>query len=77
MGKIYYLMGKSASGKDTVYERLLEEETLDLHRIVLYTTRPARTGEQEGVEYHFTDEAQVSRFEEDGRIIELRAYDTV
>ena len=77
MGKIYYLMGKSASGKDTIYEQLLRDETLDLHRIVLYTTRPARTGEQEGVEYHFTDEAQVSRLEEEGRIIELRAYDTV
>lgn len=77
MGKIYYLMGKSASGKDTIYEQLLEDAALSLRRIVLYTTRPARTGEQEGVEYHFTDEAQVSRLEEEGRIIELRAYDTV
>lgn len=77
MGKIYYLMGKSASGKDTIYEQLLEDAALNLRRIVLYTTRPARTGEQEGVEYHFTDEAQVSRLEEEGRIIELRAYDTV
>ena len=24
MGKIFYLMGKSASGKDTLYKRLLE-----------------------------------------------------
>ena len=64
MGKIYYLMGKSASGKDTVYEQLLADETLGLHRIVLYTTRPARTGEQEGVEYHFTDETQAARLEE-------------
>ncbi len=77
MGKIYYLMGKSASGKDSIYEQLLADDALSLRRIVLYTTRPARTGEQEGVEYHFTDEAQVSRLEEEGKIIELRAYDTV
>ena len=25
MGKIYYLMGKSASGKDHIYEHLIQE----------------------------------------------------
>ena len=52
MGKIFYLMGKSASGKDTVYRRLLEMMT-ELHRVIPFTTRPARAGEAEGVEYHF------------------------
>ena len=28
MGKIYYLMGKSASGKDHIFERLLRDERL-------------------------------------------------
>ena len=53
MGKIFYIMGKSSSGKDTIYERLLEDEVLRLRPIVLYTTRPIRMGEQEGREYHF------------------------
>ena len=34
-------------------------------------------GEQEGVEYHFTDEAGLERLQEEDRVIEIRAYDTV
>ena len=34
-------------------------------------------GEQEGVEYHFTDEAGLARLQEEDRVIEIRAYDTV
>ncbi|HBP25076.1 MAG TPA: guanylate kinase, partial [Oribacterium sp.] len=42
-----------------------------------YTTRPIREGEQEGVEYHFVTDAQMDRFEREGRIIEERRYQTV
>ena len=56
MGKIYYLMGKSSSGKDTMFKRLIEDKELALKTIVGYTTRPMREGETEGVEYHFVDE---------------------
>jgi guanylate kinase len=76
MNKIVYLMGKSSSGKDTIYHRL-KEEMPELGNIVLYTTRPAREGEKEGREYHFISEEQVHTFEEAGKVIELRAYDTV
>ena len=55
MGKIFYLMGKSASGKDHIYEYLKQQEALELHPMVLYTTRPIREGEQDGREYFFTD----------------------
>ena len=47
MGKIFYLMGKSASGKDHIYEYLKQQEALELHPMVLYTTRPIREGEQD------------------------------
>lgn len=77
MGKIVCLMGKSSTGKDTIYKRLLDKEELGLKRIVPYTTRPMREGEQEGVEYHFTDEAGFQRLKEEDKIIEDRAYDTV
>lgn len=77
MGKIFCLMGKSSTGKDTIYKRLLEDPDLELKRMVPYTTRPIREGEQEGVEYHFTDEKTLKRLEEEGRIVELRAYDTI
>ena len=76
MGKIFCFMGKSASGKDTIYKRLLADKELSLHRIVLYTTRPIRVGEVEGVEYHFTDEAGLTRIKESGNLIELREYNT-
>ena len=56
MGKIFYLMGKSASGKDHIYEYLKQQEELELYPMVLYTTRPIREGECNGREYFFTDE---------------------
>ena len=34
MGKIFCLMGKSSTGKDTIYKRLLEDQELGLRRIV-------------------------------------------
>ena len=77
MGKIYCLMGKSASGKDTIYNRLLAMEELKLRRVVPYTTRPMRSGETDGETYFFCTQDQVKAFEKAGKIIELRAYDTV
>ena len=76
MGKIYCLAGKSASGKDHFYKRLLEEESLSLLPLVLYTTRPMRLGEEEGREYHFVDEAKLTSLRQQGRIIEERSYHT-
>ena len=76
MGKIVYIMGKSSSGKDTIFQRL-KEALPEFKTIVLYTTRPIRAGEQDGVEYHFVKEETLKAFEEKGQIIELRAYNTV
>lgn len=69
-------MGKSSSGKDTIYKRLMEDENLHLKRIVPYTTRPVREGEQEGVEYHFVNEDGLQKLQDAGKVVELRAYDT-
>ena len=77
MGKIYYLMGKSASGKDHIYEHLLKETSFDLKPLVLYTTRPIRSGEQDGREYFFVDEKRLSELREAGKIIEERMYPSV
>jgi len=77
MGKIFCVMGKSATGKDTIYQKLLTESKLELKRIIPYTTRPIREGEVEGREYHFCTEEDVQRLDAEGRIVELRAYNTV
>lgn len=76
MGKLIYLMGKSSSGKDTIFKKLLEEKELAFQTIVMYTTRPIRDGERDGVEYFFTDEKGVETYQKEGKIIELRAYNT-
>lgn len=77
MGKIYVLMGKSASGKDTIYARLLADKELKLMPYVGYTTRPMRDGETEGTEYHFTTEKELSAYEASGKLIEKRVYHTI
>ena len=45
MGRIYYVMGKSCSGKDTIYRRLAERHP-ELCTVIPYTTRPIREGER-------------------------------
>lgn len=77
MAKIYVLMGKSSSGKDTIYSELRKIKELNLKNITMYTTRPMRAGEADGREYFFTDEQYVRNLEDNNRIIELRAYNTV
>ena len=76
MGKIFYIMGKSASGKDTIYKELIEKMP-KFHSIVPYTTRPMRDGEKEGQEYHFVDEAKYFEFDKAEKVIEARTYQTV
>lgn len=74
---IFVIMGKSATGKDTIFDRLIKSKELGLTRIVPYTTRPQRRGEVEGHEYHFVDEAKMNSLKEAGLIAEHRQYDTV
>ncbi len=76
MGKMVYLMGKSSTGKDTVYRELLKSDKFDFQKIVLYTTRPIRAGEKNGREYFFTDEEGYCVLEAEGKVIEARAYHT-
>ena len=77
MGKIFYIIGKSSTGKDTIYKCLLENKELDLKPFVIYTTRPIREGEHQGREYYFTDEDGLEKIQKEGRLIEVRSYDTV
>lgn len=77
MGKIFYLMGKSASGKDSIYNSLIEDETLELNGVVMYSTRPRREGEIDGKDYFFVTPEKIEEFRKDGKVIESRTYDTV
>lgn len=75
MGKIYYIMGKSSSGKDSIFQEL-KGKCPEFKSITLYTTRPIREGEIDGREYHFVDEEVLQMFERQNKVIEIRAYNT-
>ena len=77
MGKIFYIMGKSASGKDRIYSLLAAHKELNLKTLILYTTRPIRVGEQDGKNYYFVDDGKLEEFRKNGNLIEERAYHTV
>lgn len=77
MGKIFCLMGKSASGKDTIFKRILEKKEIPLTTVVPGTTRPIRHGEKNGVEYFFYTEEELKKLEEAGKVIEIRRYNTI
>ena len=55
----------------------MSKEALGLEKVVPYTTRPMRVGERNGVQYFFIDDAEAKSLEEEGKIIEMRAYQTV
>ena len=76
MGKLFVFMGKSASGKDTLY-RLVMEKYRNLHPVIPYTTRPIRAGETEGAEYHFVTEEEMHEMQRRNQIVEYRCYQTV
>lgn len=77
MGKIFCLMGKSSSGKDTIFKRCRDDKELNLKPIVPYTTRPQRHNERQGVDYWFIDEQTLDEYNRLGKVIEQREYDTV
>lgn len=77
MGKIFCVFGKSASGKDTLYQKLITDEDLNLKPVILYTTRPMRAGEIHGETYYFVSVEDYECIESEGKVIEHRVYDTV
>jgi len=77
MPEIAFIMGKSSSGKDKIFKRIISDEQLNLKTVVMYTTRPMRHGESDGVEYHFVSDNIADKMEAEGSIIELRSYQTV
>lgn len=77
MSKIFCLVGKSSSGKDTFYKEILRENFPDLIPVIPYTTRPMRSNEVDGVNYHFVSNEQMDIYEKKEMIVEKRAYQTM
>ena len=76
MSYIFYFMGKSSSGKDTLFKRV-RESMPELKIIVGYTTRPIRANEMDGREYFFVSREKMQEMEDKHQVIEKRAYHTV
>ena len=80
MKKIFYIMGRSGSGKDTIYKELLKSEklqNLNLKEIILHTTRPMRLGETQGKEYYFVSDEEFEYLKSWNKFIETREYNVV
>ena len=71
---IYYICGKSAVGKDSIFQELVKRT--NLQRIIPYTTRPMRPMEKEGEEYHFLSEDEFLWLLSEGKMMESRSYHT-
>lgn len=74
--KIFYVMGKSASGKDTLF-KLIREEFPELRPLTIGTTRPIRDGESEGNPYHFCTDEEYQNLQNTNQIMESRSYVTI
>ena len=77
MPEIAFLMGKSSSGKDNIFKALVGDKELNLKTVIMYTTRPMRAGEKEGVEYYYVDNEKALELEAADKVIEMRIYNTV
>lgn len=75
--KIIYIVGKSSVGKDTIYKIL--KQRMNVKPYVLYTTRPIRTGEENGVNYYYLKQEEMEKYinEKNSKVMEYRTYNTI
>ena len=71
---IYFLIGPSSSGKDYFFKYI--KDKYNLNSIILHTTRPIRTGEVDGVTYHFLTTNDFDQLDQNHEFVERRDYDT-
>jgi guanylate kinase len=73
VGKVFVITGPSGVGKGTLIEQLLERMP-ELELSVSATTRAPRPGEEDGVAYHFLDDAEFDRLVAAGEFVEHATY---
>ena len=71
--KLFLLVGKSASGKDTLMNMLLSDFK-EMKPLVSHTTRPMRTGEKDGETYHFVDDLTFEEMLNNNEFLETTSY---
>ena len=68
-GLLIILSSPSGAGKSTLARRLRDWDP-EIRFSVSATTRPARPGEVDGTDYHFTTEAEFKRMVTEGQMLE-------
>ena len=69
------IIGKTASGKDTIVNKLIS--LYGLKKVITYTTRSQRKGEKQDVTYHFISEEDFKQKINEGFFAEWKSYITV
>jgi guanylate kinase len=68
-GNLFVVAAPSGAGKTTLVRAMLDREPT-VRLSVSYTTRPARPGEQDGIEYHFVSVEQFFALRDAGHFLE-------
>ena len=71
--KLIVLFGPAGAGKDYILKKALEEIP-QLHKPVLYTSRPMREGEVDGINYNFITAEEFSEKVVSGELIEASVF---
>lgn len=72
---IIVLVGCTSSGKDTILKELISSSNLNVKPIISFTSRPMRSGEVDGREYHFITKEDMLKKISNDEFIEVRSYD--
>jgi len=70
---VFIFTGPHGAGRRTVAE--MTGTTLGIKQVLTYTTRPQRSGETNGLEYHFVDADTFGEAEQRGDFIEVSTID--
>ena len=68
-GSLFVIVAPSGAGKSSLVAELLKQDA-NIQLSISYTTRAPRTGEVDGVNYHFTDVAVFQKMQAHGEFIE-------
>ena len=66
--------GPSATGKSPLWERIKKEYPDSFERIVLYTSRDMRSGEEEGVDYKFRSKEEIQELAESDNFVIMQVH---
>lgn len=69
-----FIIGKTASGKDTIVKKLVEK--YGYKKMISYTTRPMRQNEKQDVDYHFIDKEDFLNKVENNFFMEYKKFET-